>query len=459
MPVLDVHYYSYFFKINLYIIGDSFAGRTGGSMKKLVLAFSFLILGSNFIFGADSPEDQAEPIFLDYASSATVCEEALQEFIRVSHLDGNSSGFNNHSKQLKEIEKKSAESIAKKLGCKSDQIIFTNSATTSNNIVILGFTDKNPECHLVVSSIEHPSAFNVFKHLEKKGHKVTYLKVDRYGRVNLKQLKDILDKAQAEGKPSLVSIQFFNSDIGIKQDINQISKIVHEHKNAFFHSDCAQSFGKYDVDTEKIDFISISGYKIGAPMGIAALYIKDDRARSSISPILFGGGDVLFPGSKPTALIAAFGKASELYKVNLNRITENFNALKSELDDESDGFFVNSLEPSHVFSVSIAGVLLADIRERLEKKYSFSSGCSCSKDEKFHIKDAIDPEGKIPSCTLRISFSDGMPVAILKQFARDLKQAVYKLRSEKKVNENCEKSEKDRNELLHTFDLIKDEVQ
>lgn len=438
---------------------EDFVSRMGGNMKKLAFAFSLLIFGSNFVFGIDSSEDQTAPIFLDYASSATVCEEALQEFTRVSHLAGNSSGFNNHSKQLKEIEKKSAESIAKKLGCKADQIIFTNSATTSNNIVILGFADKNPGCHLIVSSIEHPSAFNVFKHLEKKGHKVTYLKVDRYGRVDLKQLKDVLDKAQAEKKPILVSIQFFNSDIGIKQDINQISAVVHEHQNAFFHSDCAQSFGKYKVDAEKIDFISISGYKIGAPMGIAALYIKDDRARDCINPILFGGGDVLFPGSKPTALIAAFGKAAELYKVNLNRITENFNALKSELDNEAEGFFVNSLEPSHVFSVSIAGVLLADIRERLEKKYSFSSGCSCSKDEKFHIKDAIDPEGKVPSCTLRISFSDEMPVEVLKQFAQDLKQAVTKLRSEKKVNENCEKNEKDRNELSHTLDLIKDEFQ
>ncbi len=235
-------------------------------------------------------ETSQNSIYLDYAASAHVNKESLEKFIEISKLDGNSSGFNSHAQKLKNIENESAKIIAKKVGCDPDQILFTNSATMSNNIAILGVAYKNPRCHLITSKIEHKSVLNVFKYLEKSGYKVTYIGVDRYGNLNLEELQKSI-------KPTtrLVSIQSFNSEIGTRQDVAEISKIIKnsKNKNILFHSDISQAFGKYPTDFSVFDMATFSGYKIGAPKGIAALYIKD---RQKIAPIVFGSDDKLFPG-------------------------------------------------------------------------------------------------------------------------------------------------------------------
>ena len=167
--------------------------------------------------------------FLDYAASWQVSEEALGEFVKISRMNGNSSGINRHAKQLKELEKLSAQIIADKIGAKQqEQIHFTSGATVANNLAILGVAYKNPKCHLITSKIEHKSVLNVFKHLEKIGYEVTYLDVDKSGKVNLEQLKHSIHE-----NTKLISIQMFNSEIGVLQDIEEIGKIAKDH-NVFF---------------------------------------------------------------------------------------------------------------------------------------------------------------------------------------------------------------------------------
>lgn len=384
--------------------------------------------------------------YLDYAASARISKESLEKFIEVSKLNGNSSGFNPHAQKLKNIENESAKIIAEKIGCDPDQILFTNSATMSNNIAILGVAYKNPGCHLITSKIEHKSILNVFKHLEKSGYKVSYIGVDRYGNLNLEELKKSIRPTTR-----LVSIQSFNSEIGTRQDIAAISRIIKnsKNKNILFHSDISQAFEKYPTDFSVFDMATFSGYKIGAPKGIAALYIKD---RKKITPIIFGSGDELFPGSKPTALIAAFAKAVEVYKFDPKIIERNFYTLKKEIE-KIDEVYINSEEPSHVFSVSIKGVLLKDLINRIQK-FSFSSGCSCLGQGESNVKEAIDPEEKLPSTTLRISFSDKVPAQNLIDFAKNLKIEVKKLRNEKSVSNNCQKNDqKDLSKALLNLDL------
>ena len=395
----------------------------------------------------DKVSDDQTSIYLDYAASAHISDESLKKFDEISKLDGNSSGFNSHAKKLKEIEDESTRIIAKKIGCSTDQILFTNSATMSNNIAVLGVAYRYPGCHLITSKIEHKSVLNVFKYLEKSGYRVTYIDVDRYGNLNLDQLKKSI-----RPETRLVSIQSFNSEIGTRQDVAAIAKIVKEsgNENILCHSDISQAFGKYPTDFSIFDMATFSGYKIGSPKGIAALYIKD---RQKISPIFFGSGDKLFPGSKPTALIAAFAKAVEVYKLDSNIIEKNFLSLKREIERIED-VYVNSEKPSHVFSVSIKGVLLKDLVDRMEK-FSFSSGCSCLGQGESNVKEAIDPEGKIPSATLRISFSDKVPEKNLIDFAKSLKIEVEKLRKEKSVSDNCEKQEGDQNDLSKALANLK----
>ena len=375
-------------------------------------------------------ESSSEPVYLDYAAAVGINQKSLDEFNRIAKMRGNSSGFNSNATALKEIENNAAKIIAKKLNCEPNNILFTCSATMSNNVAILGVAYKYPaeKCHLITSKIDHKSVLNVFKHLEEKGYKVTYLNVDRFGRIDLDQLQKSITK-----NTKLVSIQSFNSEIGITQNLQEISKIVRAHPGVLMHSDIAQSFGKYPIDVTCLDLATFSGYKIGSPKGIAALYIKDANA---LTPIAFGSGKSLWPGSVPTELVAAFGVAVKNYKMDFEKIKNLFNVLRTEIQ-KIDNVFINSAEPSHVFSVSISGVLLKDVINELND-FAFSSGCSCLGKGESNVKEAIDPDGKLPSCTLRISFADAVDQKIMINFAKRLNEVVSDLRKRKKITEGCE---------------------
>ncbi|MDR2781486.1 MAG: aminotransferase class V-fold PLP-dependent enzyme [Holosporaceae bacterium] len=389
-------------------------------MKKL-LVLSFLMIPA--LAGGN------EVIYLDYAASYAASRGALEEFVKVAQLDGNSSGLNVHAKHLKEIEERAAKIVAGKINAKPDQIHFCSSATTANNIAILGVAQGNPGCHLITSKIEHKSVLNVFKHLETRRYKVTYLNVDRHGNVDLEQLRKSIRK-----NTKLISIQMLNSEIGTLQNVKAIGEIARQHK-ILFHTDAAQAFCKYDIDIEAlhIDLLTMAGHKIGSPKGIGALYIRDP---SRLQPILFGSGDEFFPGSKATELIAAFAAAVQNFKFDTAKIARNFNVLTTELT-KIGNIHINSSSPSHIVSVSIAGVLLTDIMERL-KEYSFAAGCSCTGQERSNVMAAIDPEDKLPSCTLRISFFDSLELHQLITFAQRLKTVVDQLRREKSVAKGCE---------------------
>lgn len=389
-------------------------------------------------------EHQKKNVFyLDYAASWELNKASLIEFVKVSRLMGNSSGINPHAKHLKALEQKAAKIIASKIGVNPNQIHFTAGASFANNIAILGVALKNPGCHLITSQIEHKSVLNVFKHLEALGYKVTYLKVDKNGHVDLDQLEQSITS-----NTKLISIQVFNSEIGILQDISRIGEIAHRH-NVLFHTDASQSFCKYDIDMKNLDLVTISGHKIGAPKGIGAIYVRDI---SKLQPIMFGSGDQLWPGTKPTAMICAFAKAVEIFKFNKKRIVQNYNALINELS-KINNIYINSATPSHIISVSIDGVLLKDVLEGMNG-YSFSAGCSCIGNDKSNVIEAIDPDNKLPGCTLRISFSDKIKEKTLIDFAKNLKKIVEKLRKEKKIKKNCE-STLNSNKLIDSLEKIK----
>lgn len=390
-----------------------------------VVALFCVFFGSVF---ADDPQNP-EVTYLDYAASWSISKSALDEFGNVSLLDGNSSGINPHSKRLKRLEKRSASIIARKIDAKPEQIHFTSGATAANNIAILGVAYKNPGCHLITSKIEHKSVLNVFKYLEKNGWKVTYLDVDKSGFINLKQLQESIRR-----DTKLISIQMFNSEIGALQNVKEIGKIARQH-NVLFHTDAAQSFCKYDINVEKmsIDLLTISGHKIGAPKGIGALYVRD---ASKLQPIMFGSGDIFFTGTKPTALICAFAKAAEHFRLDREQIIKNYNALISQIS-KIGGVHINSSIPSHVVSISIDGVLLQDILDCMQN-YSFSAGCSCLGQEKSNVIAAIDPDNQLPACTIRISFSDKVNEQQLTTFAEKLKFVVEQLRKEKKIGKGCQ---------------------
>jgi cysteine desulfurase len=401
-------------------------------VKWLSFVFLFLVSCTTADLGNGSNDlnasDHDERFFLDYASSFPIRKEALGTFIRLSELRGNSSGVNPHAKKLADLELASAAIIAKKINADHRSIHFTSSATIANNIAILGVALKNPRCHFITSKIEHKSVLNVFKHLESEGYGVTYLNVDQQGNVNLQQLR-----CSITPRTRLISVQMLNSEIGVLQDIKKIGEIAQKH-NLLFHVDAAQSFCKYDIDVNAmhIDLLTIAGHKIGAPKGIAAICVRDPQ---KLQPILFGSGDMFFPGTKPTPLIGAFGAAVENFKFDGEKVRRIFDALAAELL-KIEKIHINSSTPSHIMSVSIDGVLLSDILKRM-KDYSFSAGCSCLGQEKSNVIAAIDPQEQLPPCTLRISFSDETDIDEVVAFGQHLKTVVENLRREKSVSRGC----------------------
>ncbi len=417
-------------------------------MKKYFIFQLFLLLSACSSEESDSRKKK-QPIYLDAAASWNISNPSLAEFIEVSQLNGNSSGINAHAKYLKKLEEQSSKIIADKICALPEQIHFTSGATAANNIAILGVAYKNPKCHLITSKIEHKSVLNVFKHLEKIGYKVTYLDVDKHGNVNLNQLRKCI-----QNDTKLISIQMFNSEIGTLQNVREIGRIANKHR-VLFHVDAAQSFCKYDIDVNamNVDFLTLSGHKIGAPKGIGAVYVRD---ASKIQPIMFGSGDDLCPGTKPTALICDFAKAVERFRIDHKRIKTNFGLFVAELL-QIEKIYINSINASHIVSVSISGVLLRDILERI-KEYSFSAGCSCLGQDRSNVMEAIDPEDKLPSCTIRISFSDKTKKEQLVDFAKKLKIAVEQLREEKKVKKGCESLPSDNSEkhLSNSLDKIQE---
>lgn len=386
-------------------------------MKKFLLTW---LLCNNFSSILASSTPQNGGIYLDFAASYHIQQKALDKFLEVSKMDGNSSGFNNHSEKLKNIERKSTQTICQKIHAQfSNQLTYTPNATFANNIVILGIAKKNPHCHFITTKIEHKSILNVFQYLETKGYEITYLKVDKNGNIDLKDLENNIRK-----NTKLISIQTLNSEIGVRQNLEAIGEIADKYKIPF-HSDASQSFCKYNIDVQAshIDFLTISGYKIGAPKGIAALYTRDS---SLLDPLFFGSGQCFSPGTLPSALIASFATAVENFTFDLTRIEYLFNFICQKLQ-EIQGVTINSKYPGFIVSFSISDIDLNLLNEEMAD-FSYSSGCSCNTTSRSNVIDAIDPDHNLPHTTLRLSFSDKTSEKDLENFVKKLNKSIEKIR-------------------------------
>ena len=188
-------------------------------------------------------------IYLDYSATTPVNKIVLDTFNKVClEYPGNSNSLHSLGIKSKELEEYITDRIANILKVKSTEIIYTSSSSESNNTAIKGIClkYKNRGKHIITTSLEHSSVIAPLNYLTKKGFEVDFVNLNSDGTVDLEHLKRLM-----RDDTLLVSISYVDSELGIVQPINEISKIVKENPKTFFHVDCTQAVGKTNIDLKK----------------------------------------------------------------------------------------------------------------------------------------------------------------------------------------------------------------
>lgn len=226
------------------------------------------------------------------------------------------------------------EHVATLLYARPGEIIFTGSATESNNLAILGVANglKSDRRTIITTAIEHKSVLESTAWLGTQGFDVRVLPVDRHGRVEIAELRSHLSD-----QTLLVSIQAANNEVGTIQDIAAIADAAHEF-GAFVHCDAVQAVGRIPVDVNAwdVDLLSLSAHKLYGPKGIAALYVRGGKRVLPLQPLMFGGGqeDGLRPGTLNVPGIVGFGEASLLSQLELLPEADRVGSLRDCFETE-----------------------------------------------------------------------------------------------------------------------------
>ena len=187
-------------------------------------------------------------IYLDYAAGCPVDPRVIKVMEQYQGEGfGNSMSIHDWGRRASEVVEKSRKKIAGFIGAKPNEIIFTSSATESNNLALKGWMDSRPDKrHIIVSAIEHKCVVETAKYLERQGYEVTFLKVDNEGKVSLDQLK-----REIRNDTLLVSVMHVNNEVGVIEEVKKIGQVCRA-RGVLFHCDAAQSFTKLEIDVRKM---------------------------------------------------------------------------------------------------------------------------------------------------------------------------------------------------------------
>ena len=326
------------------------------------------------------------PIYMDYHATTPVDPRVLEAMMPYfSEKFGNAASRNHpFGWEAEEAVETARKQVASLIGANAKEVIFTSGATESNNLAIKGVAEMYREKgnHIITCVTEHKAVIDTCKKLEKQGLRVTYLPVQKDGRISLDDLR-----AAITDKTILITIMTANNEIGVLQPIEEIGGIAKE-KGILFHTDAVQAVGKvpFDVTKAKADLVSMSAHKMYGPKGVGALYVRRRNPRVLLAEQISGGGHErgMRSGTLNVPGIVGFGKAAELCRLEMAADTERLSQLRDRLNEKLhknlDEIYINgSVEHRlpHNLNISFAYVegesLLMGIND-----VAVSSGSACT---------------------------------------------------------------------------------
>ncbi|MFY9531306.1 MAG: IscS subfamily cysteine desulfurase [Candidatus Acidiferrales bacterium] len=326
------------------------------------------------------------PIYMDNHATTPVDPRVLDTMLPYFRETFGNSASRNHEFGWKaeEAVENARGQIARLINASPKEIIFTSGATESDNLAIKGVAEMYREKgnHIITQVTEHKAVLDTCKRLEKEGYEVTYLPVEKDGRIDLDELRRAITP-----KTILITIMYANNEIGVVQPIAEIGKIAKE-KGVFFAVDGVQAVGKIPVDVQKdgIDLLAMSAHKIYGPKGAGALYVRRKNPRVQLSAIIDGGGHErgMRSGTLNVPGIVGLGKACEICMNEMPTESEKLRRLRDRLKDaimsQLDETYINGSmvhRLPHNINISFAYVegesLLMGIND-----VAVSSGSACT---------------------------------------------------------------------------------
>ncbi len=354
-------------------------------------------------------------VYLDNSATTRCFDEVAQLMMKISCEDyGNPSSMHHKGVEAERYLRYARETLAKILKVNEKEIFFTSGGTESDNIAIVGTAMANHRTgrHLITTQIEHPAVIQTMKYLEAQGFRVTYLPVDKQGRIRLEDLQEAICK-----ETILVSIMHTNNEIGTLEPIAEAGELIKRINPAtVFHVDAVQGFGKFRIYPSRmnIDLLSVSAHKIHGPKGVGFLYIND---KIKINPIIYGGGQQkgMRSGTENVPGIAALAKAAEIMYSNLDADMNRLYGLRdifiqgvSKIDNVKVNGCMGDESAAHIVSLSISGIRSEVLLHALEDRdiyVSAGSACSSNKPQPSATLKAIGVEKDLLNSTIRFSFS------------------------------------------------------
>lgn len=346
-------------------------------------------------------------VYLDYCATTPVDERVIDTYSKVcKDYIGNPNSLHKLGVESKKLIDASTNQIADILGVKPSEVIYTSGASEANNTAIKGIClkYKNRGKHIITTELEHSSVTAPINYLVGLGYEVDFVKLDDNGVVDLDDLEKLM-----RDDTILVSICSINSEVGIKQPIDEIAKIIKKHPKCYFHSDVTQSIGKEKIDFTNIDLASFSGQKFFGMKGIGCLIKKESIV---IEPLIHGGKSttVYRSGTPATPLIASISKALRLAYEDLDKKNKHIKDIHDYLIDKLKELDVdinsNSNCINNVVNLSLKNIKSETMLHALELDDIYiSTQTACSTGNYSKAVYAVTHDMDRSSSSIRISLS------------------------------------------------------